>query len=150
MPRLTSSQFMAALPAAVRPHLPPALQRFRSVHRSWLCQLYYADPHLHYEVWKLGERRNQLEIGLHFESRDRNRNVALLRGFSQRMVAVKAALGPQWEAEHWDRGWTKVYETVPYEPFSTEVLDVIARRLARAMIVLQPLWEEIEIRRPLV
>ncbi|MCS6909601.1 MAG: hypothetical protein NZM11_03410 [Anaerolineales bacterium] len=144
MPRLTSSQFMAALPAAVRPHLPPALQKFRSVHRSWLCQLYYTDPRLHYEVWNLGERRNRLEIGLHFESRDRALNAALLRGFSARMVAVKAILGPQWEAEHWDKGWTKVYETVPYEPFSTEVLDAVARRLARAITVLQPLWEEIQ------
>lgn len=68
-----------------------------------MCQLYYTDPRLHYEVWNLGERRNRLEIGLHFESRDRALNAALLRGFSARMVAVKAALGPQWEAEHWDK-----------------------------------------------
>ena len=57
------------------------------------------------------------------------------------MVEVKAALGPQWEAEPWDKGWTKVYETVPYEPFSTEVLETVARRLARAMTVLQPIWD---------
>jgi hypothetical protein len=138
---------MAALPDAVRPNLPPALQKFRSLHRSWLCQIHYGQPQLHYEVWNLGERRNKLEIGLHFESRDRAENAALLRAFSARMVAVKASLGPQWEAEHWDRGWTKVYETVPYEPFSAEVLDTIARRLARAMTVLQPLWEEIQNKR---
>ena len=94
-----------------------------------------------YEVWNMGERRGRLEIGLHFESRDRVKNLTLLAGFSRRMVAVKATLGPQWEAEPWDRGWTKVYETVPYEPFSTEVLDAIARRLARAMTVLQPIWD---------
>lgn len=141
MPSLTSSQFMARLPAATRPHLPPALRRFRSAHRSWLCQVYYGDPRLHYEVWNLGERRGRLEIGLHFESRDREENLVLLRGFSQQMVAVKAALGAQWEAEHWDRGWTKVYETVPYEPFSEAVLEATAARLARAITVLQPLWE---------
>ena len=89
----------------------------------------------------LGERRGRLESGLHFEARDREQNLALLRGFSARMVAVKAALGPQWEAEAWDRGWTKVYETVPYEPFSQPVLEQTARRLARAMTVLQPIWE---------
>ncbi len=141
MPRLTSAQFMARLPAATRPHLPPALRQFRSAHRSWLCQLYYGDPRLHYEVWNLGERRGRLEIGLHFESRNREENLALLRGFSKHMVAVKAALGAQWEAEHWDKGWAKVYETVPYEPFSEATLEATAARLARAITVLQPLWE---------
>ncbi len=141
MSHLSSAQFMARLPDATRIHLPAPLRQFRSQHRSWLCQLYYRDPRLHYEVWNLGERRGRLEIGLHFEARDREQNLALLRGFSARMVAVKAALGPQWEAEAWDRGWTKVYETVPYEPFSQPVLEQTARRLARAMTVLQPIWE---------
>ncbi len=143
MPRLTSSQFMHALPAATREHLPPPLRKFKSVSRGWLCQLYYRDPRLHYEVWNMGERRGLIEIGLHFESRDRAKNLALLAGFSRRMVEIKAALGPQWEAEPWDKGWTKVYETTPYEPFSTEVLEAIARRLAHAMTVLQPIWDEL-------
>jgi hypothetical protein len=141
MSRLTSSQFMHALPAATRSHLPASLRGFKSQTRGWLCQLYYRDPLLHYEVWNLGERRGRVEIGLHFESRDRAKNSALLAGFSRRMVEVKAALGPQWEAEQWDKGWTKVYETVPYEPFSDEVLQTISTRLARAMVVLQPIWE---------
>ena len=105
---------MTALPGATRERLPRELQRLRSFHRAWLCQLYYRDARLHWEVWNLGERRGRLEIGLHFESRDRAVNAALLAGFSRRMVEVKASLGPQWEAEPWDKGWTKVYETVPY------------------------------------
>ena len=143
MSRLTSTQFMHALPSATRGRLPSPLRKFKSLSRSWLCQLYYRDPRLHYEVWNLGERRGRIEIGLHFESRDRARNAALLAGFSRRMVEVKAALGPQWEAEPWDRGWTKVYETVPYEPFSDEVLESIAARLARAITVLQPIWDDL-------
>lgn len=143
MPRLTSTQFMAALPEATRAHLPAHLKKFKSMHRSWLCQLYYRDSRLHYEVWNLGERRGLIEIGLHFESRDRAQNSALLAGFSRRMVEVKAHLGPQWEAEAWDKGWTKVYETVPYEPFSDDVLEAISVRLARAIEVLQPIWEEL-------
>jgi hypothetical protein len=141
MARLTSSQFMRLLPGVVRPHLPPALRRFRTSTRGWLCQLYYRDPRLHYEVWNMGERRGLLELGLHFESRDRDANLALLAGFSRRMVEVKATLGPQWEAEPWDRGWTKIYETLPYEPFSDALLDRVARRLAVAITVLQPIWE---------
>jgi hypothetical protein len=134
---------MLALAAATRERLPPGLRRFKSASRGWLCQLYYRDPRLHYEVWNLGERRGLVEIGLHFESRDRAKNAALLAAFSRRMVEVKTALGPQWEAEPWDKGWTKVYETVPYEPFSHAVLEAIAARLARAISVLQPIWDEL-------
>ena len=143
MPRLTSSQFMLALPAATRQQLPPELSRFKAATRGWLCQLYYRNPRLHYEVWNLGERRGRIEIGLHFESKDRAENEALLHHFSRHMIEVKAALGLQWEAEMWDKGWTKVYETVPYEPFSDEVLEAVSKRLARAMRVLQPIWEEV-------
>lgn len=132
---------MRLLPGVTRPHLPPSLRKFRVATRGWLCQLYYRDPRLHYEVWNLGERRGLLELGLHFEGRDRDANLALLAAFSRRMVEVKATLGPQWEAEPWDRGWTKVYETLPYEPFSEEMLAAVSKRLARAMSVLQPIWE---------
>ncbi len=134
---------MQALPTAVREHLPPEFRKFRSATRGWLCQLYYRDVHLHYEVWNLGERRGLLEIGLHFESRDHARNLALLANFSRHMIEVKAKLGPQWEAEPWDRGWTKVYETLPYTPFSAELVTAVAHRLARAMTVLQPIWDDV-------
>ena len=140
---MTSSQFMLALPSATRPYLPQRLQKFKAATRGWLCQLYYRDPRLHYEVWNLGERRGLIEIGLHFESRDHHENTALLDGFRRRMIEIKVALGNQWEAELWDKGWTKVYETVPYEPFSTEVLDAVSKRLARAMVVLQPIWDDL-------
>lgn len=141
MGRLTSSQFMQALPAATRANLPQSLRKFKTAGRPWLCQLYYTDPLLHYEVANLGERRGRVEIGLHFESRNHQVNSALLAGFSRRMVEVKATLGPQWEAEQWDKGWTKVYETVPWEPFTDETLQEVATRLAQAMTVLQPIWD---------
>lgn len=138
--RLTSSQFMLALPSATREHLPPELKKFKAATRGWLCQLYYRDSRLHYEVWNMGERRGVLEIGLHFESKNRDENVALLNHFSRYMIEVKSRLGTQWEAEMWDKGWTKVYETVPYEPFSHDVLERVSKRLATAMTVLQPIW----------
>ncbi len=140
--RLTSTQLMQALPGAVRPLLPAELRRFKSSARGWLCQLYYTNPRLHYEVWNMGERRGLIEIGLHFESRDADENRELPTAFSRRMVEVKATLGEQWEAEMWDKGWTKVYETVPYATFTEELLAAIAARLARAMTVLQPIWDE--------
>jgi hypothetical protein len=63
------------------------------------------------------------------------------------MVEVKAKLGPQWEAEPWDKGWSKVYETLPYEPFSDALLAAVSKRLAKAMGVLQPIWDELNPKR---
>lgn len=139
MAHLSSSQFMLALPEATRANLPKPLQKFKSFTRGWLCQLYYAQPYLHYEVWNLGERRGVLELGLHFESKAHDENTHLLQGFDRHLVEIKATLGPQWEAEPWDRGWAKVYETVRYEPFSDAYLQRIAKRLAHAISVLQPI-----------
>jgi hypothetical protein len=62
-----------------------------------------------YEVWNLSQQRGKLELGLHFESRDRAVNARLLQGFSRWMVEVKAT----------------------------------AARLARAMTVLQPIWDSL-------
>ena len=140
---MTSSHFMHALPGAVRPHLPAPLQKFKSAPRGWLCQLYYRDPRLHYEVWSLGQRRGLLELGLHFESRERATNQRYLAGFQRRMFEIKTTLGRDWEAEPWDKGWTKVYTTLALENFDQVYLARVARRLAGAMSVLQPIFEEI-------
>jgi hypothetical protein len=134
---------MLALPGAVREQLPPPLRKFRTTTRSWLCQLYYRDPLLHYEAWNLGRQRGLMEIGLHFESKNRAVNARYLAGFQHHLFEVKAALGPEWEAEPWDKGWTKLYRVIELEGFSQAYLDQVARLMARAITVLQPIFEEI-------
>lgn len=139
---MTSSQFMLALPGAVRPHLPPPLRKFKAQTRAWLAQLYYRDPRLHYEAWNLGRHRGLLELGLHFESKDRLVNQRYLAAFQRCMFEVKTRLGRDWEAEPWDKGWTKVYTVLELDGFSQDFLDTVARRLAQAIVVLQPIFEE--------
>jgi hypothetical protein len=148
MARLTSSQFMRALPDAARPLLPPELRKFKTLTRGWLCQLYYRQPLLHYEVWNQGERRGQLEIGLHFESRAPQENEHYLHGFERYLTEIKAQLGFQWEAEQWTKSWTKVYRVVKYEPFSDAFLGAIAAHLSQAISVLQPMFEELRVALP--
>ena len=106
-------------------------------------QFYYSDPLLHYEVVTLGERRGKLEIGLHFESRDPDTNSRLLDGCMQHLFEIKAELGDHVEAEMWDRGWTKVYETIPLEAFNEDYVNRVADRLAKMMVVLQPIYETV-------
>jgi len=132
---------MKAIPDATRPHLPPVLRDFGSVSRAWLVQIHYGQPRVHYEVWLLS-RRNLLELGLHFEHRNRSVNARLLEHFDAHAVAIKAELGEGVEVEPWDKGWAKVYETLPLEPFEQPYLEQVARRLAQLIAFLQPILDK--------
>ncbi len=136
-------ELMRAIPPATQAKLPTALQDFKVARRSWLVQLYYTDPLIHYEVVTLGVKRRELEIGLHFESRNAAVNERLLDGFMQHLFEIKAELGDRFEAEMWDKGWTKVYETFPMETFDAAYVDRVAARLAQVITVLQPILEEL-------
>lgn len=138
---MRSSEFMAALPEAVRACLTngPRLQRGRLW--SYGVQLYDDDPRFHYEVARVPVRLgDRLEVGLHFESKSAADNRQLLDGFAARMIEIKAELGQDVEAELWDKGWTKVYETLPLETYSASYLQVVARRLAKMVAVLHPVY----------
>ena len=108
----------------------------------WLSQVYYADKWVHYEVVKLPSRygENRLEIGLHFENRDRTLNGLLLTSFERRLFEIRAALGDDWCAEPWDRGWTKVYTTAYYQTMDEGLVEDISGQLAQAIRALQPLY----------
>lgn len=140
---MRASEFMRAIPAATRAKLPKNLQGFKTHTRPWLVQLSYADPLLHFEVVTLGERRGILEIGLHFESRDPTVNTRLLNDFLQHLFEIKTELGNQVEAEKWDRGWTKIYETIPLESYTEDYLDRVAGRLAKMILLLQPMLDQL-------
>jgi hypothetical protein len=131
---------MQAIPDATRVHLPPPLRDFQWEARAWLVQLHYGHPRLHYEVWSMAYR-NLLEVGLHFEHRDRSVNARLLEHFDAYAVAIKAELGEQVEVEPWDKGWAKVYETLPLQPFEPAFLEQVAQRLARMIAYLQPILD---------
>jgi len=136
-------ELMRAIPPATRAKLPKHLQGFKVATRSWLVQIYYADPLLHYEVVTLGVKRGELELGLHFESRNATLNARLLDGMARYLIEIKAELGNGFEAEMWDRGWTKVYETIPMETFNEAYVDRVATRLAQVITVMQPILEEV-------
>jgi len=136
-------ELMRAIPPATQTKLPKALQGFKVARRSWLVQLYYTDPQVHYEVVTLGIKRGELELGLHFESRNAATNARLLDGMARYLIEIKVELGDGFEAEMWDRGWTKVYETIPMETFDEAYVDRVATRLAKVITVMQPILEEI-------
>jgi hypothetical protein len=63
------------------------------------------------------------------------------------LFEIKAKLGPSFEAEPWDKGWTKVYETIPLDRFSAEYLDQVAARVAQVIGVLEPIRRDLARRR---
>lgn len=138
---MSCALFMRRVPEVLRPLLPQSLQHIKWRSRNWLVQIYYGDPAFHYEIWALpgGER---LEMGLHFESKNRLHNQHLLHAFDGRMIEIKAELGDQVEAEPWDKGWSKVYETLAREELTRRFLEQVALRLARVIEVLEPMLRQ--------
>lgn len=102
-------------------------------------KVYFEDPSFHYEAWHHGGA-GRLEVGLHFESSS-DVNDAAFDFFRARMVAVKAHL-PRAELEPWDRGWSRLYETLPAARLDEDVLWRSVDCLTRYVVHLQPLVEQ--------
>jgi hypothetical protein len=135
------SAFVKAVPMAARGLLPEDLRQFKVAAMPWLSQSYYDDKLIHYELVKLPSRfgDNAWELGLHFESRLAERNRGLLTYFDRHLFEIRDALGDDWVAEIWDRGWTKIYVTFNYPVLTEDLVAPTAERLAQAIRTLEPL-----------
>lgn len=102
-------------------------------------KVYFEEPGIHYEAWH-HSGAGRLEVGLHFES-SADMNLAAFDFFRARMVAVKASL-PRAELEPWDRGWSRLYETLPAVRLDEDVLRRTVDCLAAYVVSLQPLVEQ--------
>jgi hypothetical protein len=141
---LAPSDFFAALRKGLKPQLPAELRNFRTTRgRGRLMKVYFDEPKFHYETWHHAGA-GRLEVGLHFESSS-ELNEAAFDFFRVRMVEVKASL-PRAELEPWDRGWSRLYETLVAPRLDEDVLWRTVDCLAGYMVSLQPLvdqfWKE--------
>ena len=135
---LAPADFFSGLRKGVKARLPAPLRTFSSVRRGRLMKLHYSRPDFHYEAWHhTGDGR--LEIGLHFEGSSPE-NQAAFDFFRAQVIAIKADL-PRAELEPWDRGWSRLYETVPAAQLDEGVLDVAVERMTGYITTLQPLLE---------
>jgi hypothetical protein len=139
---LAPSEFFNGLRKALKARLPAPLREFHSARgRGRLMKFHYGDPEFHYEAWHhTGDGR--LEVGLHFEgSADRNRQA--FDFFRMHVLEVKANL-PHAELEPWERGWVRLYETVPAPHLDEDVLDRGAQMMAAYIVGLQPLLAQLQ------
>ena len=102
-------------------------------------KVYYDEPPFHYEAWH-HTGAGRLEVGLHFESSQAD-NDAALEYFRARIVEVKASL-PRAELEPWDRGWSRLYETLAAARLDEDVLWRTVDCMAEYIVTLQPMLEQ--------
>ena len=136
---LAPADFFGGLRKGVKARLPAPLRSFSSARgRGRLMKVHFGHPEFHYEAW-LHTGDGRLEIGLHFEgSRDENQEA--FDFFRAHMLEVKAQL-PRAELEPWDRGWSRLYETLPAAQLDEGALDGAIDCMSGYIVTLQPLLE---------
>jgi hypothetical protein len=136
---LAPAEFFAGVRKGLRASLPENLRRFEVGRgHSRLLKIHFGRPELHFEAWHHpGDGR--LEIGLHFEG-PASMNESALGYFRARMVEVKARL-PRAELEPWDRGWSRLYETLPAPVLDDLVQDAALEKMRAYITNLQPMVE---------
>ena len=136
---LSPADFFAELRKRLKKSLPVALRDFTSKRQGRLMKVHFGEQAFHYEAWH-HTGAGRLEVGLHFEA-SAEENQAAFDFFRARIVEVKAAL-PRAELEPWDRGWSRLYETVPAARLDDQVLDRAAQCMTEYMVALQPMLDE--------
>ena len=140
---MKTGEFLEALSDLVRQQLSPELRDFQvTASPMSLVKLHYGRPTVHYEVW-VQKRRGEVEMGLHFEG-DAESNRRHLELLSRRRDAIRSALGPGVDAEPWDKGWTRVHETVPLEPLNDDFLVELSFKLSAMIRTLEPMLRAVE------
>ena len=135
---MKTREFLELLPDLVRQQLPQELSDFQVTRRiTSLIKLYYDHLAVHYEV-HVQRTKNEVELGLHFES-DPDSNYQFLELMSQRTKDIKESLGADVEVEEWVRGWARVHETLPLEPLDDDFLIEVSFKLSGMMRALEPI-----------
>jgi hypothetical protein len=136
---LAPSDFFVEMRKALKKQLPAARRDFRTTRQGRLMKLHFGEPAFHYEAWH-HSGIGRLEVGLHFEA-SAVENQAAFDFFRSRMVEVKAGL-PRAELEPWDRGWSRLYETVPAPRLDDDVLRQTVECMTDYVVILQPMLEQ--------
>lgn len=119
----------------VRERLPDDLRDFHW-EASYLAKLWFGNHDLHYEVTPRA-RTGTIEIGLHFEA-DPLTNARLLAAFRANETPVRRALANA-RIEEWDRGWCRVWESLPYRKADVPLAKELADRIATYVVALEPI-----------
>jgi hypothetical protein len=136
---LAPVDFFGGLRKGVKARLPESLRTFSSARgRGRLMKVHFGHPEFHYEAWH-HTGNGRLEIGLHFEG-SREENQEAFDFFRAHVLEVKSQL-PRAELEPWERGWSRLYETLSAPQLDEEVLDGAVDCMSTYIVTLQPLLD---------
>ncbi len=138
---LSTADFLRAVLETLRARLPGELHSLQARHQGSLIKLFGDEPEIHFELW-LHATRGRVELALHFETRDPDRNRRLLAYVADDLPFLKEAIGPSIEAEPWDKGWTRVYLTRPVERLGAAECEQLAATFAEFVEILDPIRRE--------
>ena len=133
-PSLRIADFLALVHQGVSARLGDGIDGFDSRQRFGYVQYYRGDPGVHYEVWAQ-RKTGRVEVGLHFETTDRDANYAALARLADRIDDVFAAIGPEWELEEWTPQWTRVHRTLAGASLTPAVAGACQHRHLAILLV---------------
>jgi hypothetical protein len=100
---LPTADFLRGVLDGVRARLSDDLRDMQARQQGSLIKFFAEEPAIHFELW-LHPSRGRVELGLHFETRDADRNHRLLEFVADDLLFLKEVLGKSLEAEPWDKG----------------------------------------------
>lgn len=133
----------------VRGMVGPALRDFNSERTGRLIKVWYRDPAVHFEVQRLSGTWAPtpspcLEIGLHLESKDAERNARLL----EKLLAKRQSWGRELESAEpgeafgpMGREWRRISEVTELEGLDEDFAGEVAERFAGYIRNLYPLLD---------
>jgi hypothetical protein len=141
---LAPGDFFSRLRKGLKSKLPPELRHYEFGRgRGRLVKVHFGHSETHFEVWH-HTGAGRLEVGLHFEG-DASLNQRAFDFFRARMVEVKGEL-PHAELEPWDRGWSRLYETIVAPNLDERALaegtDLLVSYIKTLQPIVESFWEE--------
>jgi hypothetical protein len=138
---LGASGFLRGVLDGVRGQLSPEVRGLEGRQQGPLIKLFGEDSAVHYELW-LHRGRERVELGLHFETRNAERNRRLLEYVADDLLFLKQVLGQGLEAEPWEKGWTRLYLSYPLKRLDRAEQARLVTAFAEFVETLEPIRRE--------
>jgi hypothetical protein len=142
---LRIKDFLALVHGGVEQRLGATLDGFDWRQRFGYVQYYRGKPDIHYEVW-VQRKTQRLEIGLHFEGPDRDRNYECAEALSIRAPDVQHAVGPEYELEEWTKQWTRLHRSFEAPALTPQLAGEAAEHVVALMRGMEPIIDQMELR----
>jgi hypothetical protein len=144
-PSLRIRDFLALVHEGMVARLGAKLGGLEWRQRFGYLQYFRGDPAIHYEIW-VQRKTERLEIGLHFESPDRERNYAAAGMLADRAPDIVAAAGREYELEEWTAVWTRLHRAFAAPTLTPELAAEAAERAAGFITAMEPIIKKLRLR----